>query len=132
MILYNLRTDGDNWRITKFEDGNPTSSYLISQNACQCPAGERPVCRHRQMLPDLLDRHMADSGLFWHFDGRFSCDINGVPARHTVEQTVEPAPIPSGHVRITVAGQSTANYSQTFVLIEPAPALTPQPFRRRL
>lgn len=145
LTLYNLRADGDEWRITKFIDGEVEASYLTSHSECTCPAGSRPTCRHRQMLPDLLDRHMADSDLFWHFDGRFSCDINGVPARHTVEQTVEPAPFNITATEIDQRYQSSVlndpltEYivDQTYKVVAdlglaPSPAPTPKPFRRRL
>lgn len=83
-ILYNLRTSDLGYRITKFTDGEVESSYLTSDQACDCPAGHRTSCRHRQMLPQMLARHLADSDLFWDFDRGFSCDINGNARRETV------------------------------------------------
>lgn len=68
MIIYNLHTDGDNWRITKFDDGNPASSYLVSHTACQCPAGERSTCRHRQMLPVMLSAGLSNQPWFLDWD----------------------------------------------------------------
>lgn len=84
--LYNLHTDGDNYRITKFVDGEPESSYLVSFTDCQCPRATagHPSCRHRQMLPEMLDRHLCNSFLFWDFDRKFSCDMTGAPMRHTI------------------------------------------------
>jgi hypothetical protein len=83
--LYNCKHDGDQYRITKFIDGNPEASYLCTTVECECPAGSRPSCRHRQMLPAMLDRHLCNSTLFWnHDDGGFSCDINGSPKRETI------------------------------------------------
>lgn len=66
-ILYNCRHDGDQYRITKFdEDMNPQGSYLTDGEACECPAGVRPTCRHRQMLPKFIGRsHVGDE---WFFD----------------------------------------------------------------
>ena len=69
MTLYNLKTDGDQYRITKFtNDLDVESSYLLSETECECPAGHRPTCRHRQMLPTMLANDLADSGGFYDFD----------------------------------------------------------------
>lgn len=66
-ILYNCKTDGTEWRITKFSDfGEVESSYLCSADECQCPAGHRHTCRHRQMLPMFINRGAVDS--FWFLD----------------------------------------------------------------
>ncbi len=67
--LYNCKHSGDEYRITKFNEhfeveGN--SSYLCTTSECECPAGVRPVCRHREMLPKFLNRnHIGDE---WFFD----------------------------------------------------------------
>ena len=37
--LYNLHTDGDQYRITKFVDGNPEASYLLSHKNANAPQG---------------------------------------------------------------------------------------------
>lgn len=69
MTLYNLRTDGDQWRITKFDnDLNVESSYLLSEAECECPAGHRPSCRHRQMLPAMLAQGICNKSMFWDFE----------------------------------------------------------------
>lgn len=91
MILYNCVTNIDRegqqrYKITKFNDGDVESSYFCSSTECECPAGVRPSCRHRQMLPEMIARHMVNSHLFWDFDRRQSCDFEGNPARHTVAQ----------------------------------------------
>ena len=55
--LYNCKTDGDQYRITKFTaDLEVESSYLLTETECECPAGHRHTCRHRQMLPKFIDR----------------------------------------------------------------------------
>ncbi len=66
MSLYNCRHSGDQYRITKFDsDMNPQGSYLVDADACECPAGVRPTCRHRQMLPKFIAReHVGDEWLF--------------------------------------------------------------------
>lgn len=65
-ILYNCHTDGTEWRITKFNDGEVESSYLCSTTECQCPAGHRPSCRHRLMLPMFIARGAVNT--FWFLD----------------------------------------------------------------
>jgi len=75
--LYNLHTDGDQYRITKFVDGDVESSYLCTPTECECPAGHRPSCRHRQMLPDLIARKVCNTHWFWNFDRREVVDIAG-------------------------------------------------------
>jgi hypothetical protein len=78
--LYNCHTDGDEYRITKFIDGNPESSYLLSHAECQCPAGSRPTCRHRQMLPEFISRQIIDTHWFLDWDdGKICCDFEGAP-----------------------------------------------------
>ena len=76
-VLYSLRTDGDQWRITKFVDGEVESSYLTTERECECPAGHRPTCRHRQMLPEMIARGLANTHWFWDFDGHYACDFEG-------------------------------------------------------
>lgn len=75
--LYNLHTDGDQYRVTKFVDGNPEGSYLVSHVECQCPAGHRPSCRHRQMLPLMLSHNLLNAPWFWDFDRQRAADFNG-------------------------------------------------------
>ncbi len=82
MSLYNCKIDGDQWKISKFtNDGELESSYLTTHAECQCPAGQRPSCRHRQMLPAFLDLNLVNSYLFLDWDnGRRIVDFNGQPA----------------------------------------------------
>ena len=86
--LYYLRTDGPNYRMTKFLDGNPAGSYLVTATTCQCPAGTRPTCRHRQMLPRLLALNLLNTPWFWAFDRQLVVDFNGLPVR---VETTKPA-----------------------------------------
>lgn len=67
MPLYNCRHSGDQYQINKFDsDWNVEASYLCDLVACECPAGHRPSCRHRQMLPKFIQReHIGDE---WFFD----------------------------------------------------------------
>lgn len=67
MTLYNCRHDGDQYRISKFDDSlNVESSYLCTVAECECPAGVRPMCRHREMLPRFISRQAVGTG--WMFD----------------------------------------------------------------
>lgn len=75
--LYNLHTDGDQYRITKFVDGDVESSYLSTEQECECPAGHRASCRHRQMIPEMVARGLVDTHWFWNFDRHEAVDING-------------------------------------------------------
>lgn len=67
--LYNCRHDGDQYRVTKFDsDFNVEASYLCTLSACECPAGHRPTCRHRQMLPKFIQRNHIGDEWFWDHD----------------------------------------------------------------
>ena len=69
MALYNLKSSDGQWRITKFtNDLDVEASYITSEAECECPAGNRPTCRHRQMLPRMLNVGAEDSGMFYDFD----------------------------------------------------------------
>jgi hypothetical protein len=100
MTFYNIKGALDDYRVTKFtSDLNVESSYLISdtydesgrrQLVCECPAGVRPSCRHRQMLPDLLP--LVDTEWFWDFERKTVVDANGkeVPSGFTVVPEADP------------------------------------------
>jgi hypothetical protein len=65
--LYNCKHSGDQYRITKFtSDFEVEASYLCDLAACECPAGHRPKCRHREMLPKFIARNAV--GTEWFFD----------------------------------------------------------------
>jgi len=68
--LYNCKHAGDQYRITKFDaDANVESSYLTDGIECDCPAGVRPRCRHRTMLPLFKASKGTNGNLFYDFDG---------------------------------------------------------------
>ncbi len=111
VALYALRTDGDQWRITKFVDGDVESSYLTTHQECDCPAGHRHTCRHRQMLPQMLAHGICNSHYFMAYDmGGAIVDFNGTPKRlfdelalttdppsRTLEETEQDTlPVPEG------------------------------------
>lgn len=67
--LYNLRSapaDGPGqFIITKFDKHlNVESSYLVSKAECACPAGSKPSCRHRKMLPTFIRANHVGDGWF--------------------------------------------------------------------
>jgi len=67
MTLYNCKHAGDQYRITKFDEHmNVESSYLCTTKECECPAGHRPRCRHREMLPRFIQR--GTIGTEWCYD----------------------------------------------------------------
>ena len=67
MSLYNAKSIDDAIRITKFdEDFEVESSYITSRSTCECPAGVRDTCRHRQMFAHFAGR--IDSPWFLDWD----------------------------------------------------------------
>lgn len=99
MTTYNCKHSGDQYRITKFNrDGDTESSYLCSHHECECPAGSRPTCRHRQMLPVFLDLNLVNSHLFLDWDnGRRIVDFNGNLSTVQSNETCEPDLSPLEH-----------------------------------
>ncbi len=71
MNLYNCKHADSGYRLTKFtKDYEVESSYVVSAEGCDCPAGIRPVCRHRTMLPFFLEHNHVDDGWFFIWDTR--------------------------------------------------------------
>lgn len=67
--LYNCRHSGNQFRISKFDHHfDLESSYLCTETECTCPAGHRPTCRHRQMLPKFIARGTVNTEWFFDFD----------------------------------------------------------------
>lgn len=89
--LYNLRTSDLGYRVTKFTDGEVESSYLTSDQVCDCPAGHRAICRHRQMLPDMLASNICDTEWFYDYDRRIIVNINGDLCTRALEELCAPA-----------------------------------------
>jgi len=83
ITLYSLRTHIDHegaaeqYYITKFVDGEVESGYITSIRECECPAGHRPSCRHRQMLPMMLASGIVNTHWFWDFDLGRVVDFEG-------------------------------------------------------
>lgn len=94
VALYNCRHSGDEYRISKFDHHfDLESSYLCSLEECTCPAGHRPTCRHRQMLPKFIARGAIDSEWFFDFDrgGWVQGEIEPAPGVVIEEPATEPA-----------------------------------------
>lgn len=69
MSLYNVKENGDGYKITKFdEELNPITTYSTGRVSCDCPGGHRPTCRHRQMLPYFQATGRVNTGWFLEFD----------------------------------------------------------------
>ena len=69
MSLYNAKSGGPALRITKFTDElDVESTYTTTRNSCECPAGHRDTCRHRQMFSELSEK--ADTPWFLDWDNR--------------------------------------------------------------
>ena len=124
MSLYNLKSADGDWRITKFtNDLDVESSYLVSRDACECPAGHRPSCRHRQMLPRMLAAQAEDSPMFYDFDNDRWLTPTGVP------EILDDEPMADGQ---TFDATDEALAGPTFAESKPSPAHPQGTIRRRL
>lgn len=100
--LYSCKSEIDhagntNFRITKFDgDMNVESSYIVhgSNLICNCPAGVRPSCRHRDMLPKFIARGAVNSMWMFDFDrdGWVSMDLEGDLTASAFANIVGPLP----------------------------------------
>ena len=69
--FYRMHTTDDGIRVTKLDaDLNPESSYITSLDICECPAGHRDTCRHRQMLPLFISTNRINSKWLYNFKTR--------------------------------------------------------------
>jgi len=71
MSLYNVKSIGSDtsYQITKFdEDFVPDTTYEVSLSECSCPAGVRPTCRHRQMLPEFIAEGTIDTNKMYRYE----------------------------------------------------------------
>lgn len=94
MSLYALRKSPLGFSITKFDtDFNPEATYELAPYAgntdfsCSCPAGHRPSCRHRLMLPRMLG-HVGDGWFYayetqkWHRPLEEPAPVTSSPSDH--------------------------------------------------
>jgi hypothetical protein len=73
MELYSLKstTTPGQFQITKFDKNlEVESNYLVSNNECACPRGDRPTCRHRAMLSLFRQHKHINDGWFLDFHTR--------------------------------------------------------------
>jgi hypothetical protein len=87
LTLYSIRTHIDaagasGYYITKFVDGEVESAYRTSREACECPAGVRPTCRHRQMLPHMLNAGIVNTHWFLTWPEAQVVDFQGTLRRN--------------------------------------------------
>jgi hypothetical protein len=69
MSLYNIKENGSGYKISKFdEELNPLATYSVGGKSCECRAGVRPHCRHRQMLPLFQILGRVNTGWFFEFE----------------------------------------------------------------
>lgn len=125
MILYSAKSiiDAEGlsaYRITKFADGEVESSYLTNGVTCDCPAGPRPTCRHRQMLPQMISSGIVNTHWFLDWDlGRVICDFEGTPKARIDAMLPPPADrqtftIPDGYTAVRDAeGRATGEITPT-------------------
>ena len=72
--LYNLKSTPTGFAIAKFNENlEVEAAYTLepfapgaSTYTCSCPAGPRPSCRHRNMLPRMLPK--ADTAQFYCYE----------------------------------------------------------------
>lgn len=124
LTLYSLRTADSAYAITKFVDGEPEATYTTSRDACTCPAGARPTCRHRQMLPQMLNAQLANQPYFWDFDNHKVVDFEGKPPATTYFEF--DATIPQPH-SVTV---STGDFDSLSGGSNPPAVANSHPWRR--
>ncbi len=118
-ILYNCHTDGDHYRITKFNDSEVESSYLCTEDECECPAGHRHTCRHRQMLPRFLHRNAVNT--FWFHD----FDRNGWISNEPVEtRTI------ATYIELSAETDVAEEFSKLLSSAPAGPSTLPKPWRR--
>lgn len=73
-ILYSLRRHPSGFMIAKFDaDMNVAAIYHLRSipmgyYACECPAGARPNCKHRRMVPIFLASNAVDSDRFYCYE----------------------------------------------------------------
>ena len=122
--LYSLRTDPQGYRITKWVDGDVESSYITSIAECNCPAGHRHTCRHRQMLPQMLAHGLADTHWFWSHDRGYACDFQG-GSKALADALTQPPEIAG-----SILGQPATPAVGEALLVPAETKASPKPWRR--
>lgn len=127
--LYNCRHDGDQYRITKFDDSmNIESSYLTTLTECTCPAGVRDTCRHRQMLPRFQAHNHIGDGFYYDFDRDGWVDMRWL----SVGVELDNEPVSTNGSGATTASAEDVHSGESHELgTSPAPAPSSVGFNRR-
>lgn len=70
--LYTCKTvDVSTWRIAKFDTNMALeASYVLDWDLCECPAGDKPTCRHRKMLKTFISAGHVNDGWFLDYDAK--------------------------------------------------------------
>ncbi len=100
--LYNLKSAYDNqFRITKFDsDMNVESTYLVSDEACECPqfVNRDKRCRHMKMLKHFFKGPTIRLDTHWLYDfdrdAWFSQNLEASAEAHDGPSEVEATPTP--------------------------------------
>ena len=71
MTIYNVKKAEETYRVTKFTDDlDAESSYITTRDTCECPAGHRNTCRHREMLPEFIATDRINTPWFCDWDNK--------------------------------------------------------------
>jgi len=132
MTLYNCKTHGDQWCITKFDSNlDVESSYFTTLTECECPAGHRHTCRHRQMLPRFLAKNATQGQLFYNFDHKTWHQAEAEVEFEPEESPESLPPLPSSITMLDLAKTSPATLHNTIAKAVGEPTIpSPRPLRR--
>jgi hypothetical protein len=134
--LYNCKHDGDQYRMTKFDrDLTPESTYLCTERECECPAGHRPMCRHREMLPMFIAREAVGTGWFYDYERggwvqMWDEPIGEAAAIATVGEIFLAETVPAPGAASATEGASPLNSAEDQVGVNP-PASVADPAPRK-
>lgn len=134
--LYSCKAEinGDghtDYRISKFVDGDLESSYLTTLTECECPAGHRPSCRHRQMLPMMLAHSIVNTFWFWDFDLNRVVDFSG-ELKSNIDALNELAALPEGPPTVDTADAVGSTLGTPSLSISAQSAMKPAGNWRRI
>lgn len=133
MILYNLKSEGDGYRISKFNDLELESSYHLDPAGCECPqwVGRQRECRHMKMLPLMEDR--ANTAWFFCFEeGTWHDPLGAATPEEPFEADAQgEAYAGEGPGPSTLAAKIKASPSQVGNADKPVLRGEPAPLKRR-
>lgn len=72
-MYYNLRRMPDGYRMAKFDklfalDAVYNIKFSRGRFSCDCPASNKPNCKHREMIPTFVTSRKVDTGYFLCYD----------------------------------------------------------------